>query len=219
MKLGNKGYFQLQQTSRRKKFELFMHVFEPTAAYRILDIGGAEGSFFSALYPWPERVIVVDLRGGALEELRRSTPVLANALRLPFADDAFDIVWSNAVIEHVGVFEMQQKFADEIRRVGQGYFVATPWKGFPIELHYKMPLYQFVPKRVQRWLIQRMDIGWREKGRWEDINLLWQRQLRQLFPDGRVVKQRVTIWPENLIAYRARQGGSAPSHQASAPLD
>lgn len=204
MRFGSKGYFQLQQISRRKKFDLFMQVFEPTPADLILDIGGAEGSFFSALYPWPERVVVVDLRCSALQQLRHSTPVLGDALRLPFADAAYDIVWSNAVIEHVGDFSLQRRFAHEIRRVGQGYFLATPWKGFPIELHYKLPLYQFVPKQVQKWLIRRLDIGWREKGRWEDINLLWHRQLVQLFPDACAIKQRVTVWPESLIAYRPR---------------
>jgi hypothetical protein len=204
MRLGSEGYFQQQQISRHRKFDLFMEVFQPTAADRILDVGGADGSFFSALYPWPECVVVVDLRCGALQQLSRSRPVLGNGLRLPFADCAFDIVWSNATIEHVGGFARQQQFAGEIRRIAQGYFLTTPWKGFPIELHYKVPFYQFVPKRVQRWLIDHFSIGWREKGRWEEVNLLWHRQLRKLFPDAHTLKQRVTPWPESLIAYRPR---------------
>jgi hypothetical protein len=156
------------------------------------------------LYLWPERIVVLDIDFGSLQRLSQCTPVCGNGIRLPFEDEAFDIVWSNAVIEHVGGFEAQGQFAAEIRRVGRGYFVTTPWKGFPVELHYKLPLYQFVPKPVQRWISNHVALGWCEPGQWADINLLWQHQLQSLFPDARVVKQRITLWPEILIAYSTR---------------
>ena len=43
--------------------------------------------------------------------------------RLPFADQAFDIVFSNSVIEHVGGPDAQARFAREVARVGRGYWV------------------------------------------------------------------------------------------------
>lgn len=197
----SQGFFKLQYQSRRRKFELFMKLLRPTEQDLVLDCGGGDSSYLEALYPWPERIVVLDI---ALANQRpiASMPVCANALHLPFHDHAFDIVWSNAVIEHVGDFARQQQFAREVGRVGRSYFVTTPWKGFPIELHYKLPLYQFVPKALQRWLSQRYAIGWYAKGQWENIHLLWQRQLQRLFPEAQVLKHHVTPWPETLIAYR-----------------
>jgi ubiquinone/menaquinone biosynthesis C-methylase UbiE len=199
-------FFRLQYRSRRRKFELFMNVLRPTAQDLVLDCGGGDSSYFEALYPWPERIVVLDI-ARANQQPGASMPVCADGLYLPFRDQTFDIIWSNAVVEHVGDFTRQRQFARELRRVGRSYFVTTPWKGFPIELHYKLPLYQFVPKIAQRWLSRRYAIGWYPKGQWEDINLLWQRQLQLLFPDARVFKHQITPWPETLIAYRTKGVG------------
>lgn len=205
--LGKRGFFQLQISSRQRKFDLFMELFDPSPQDLVLDLGGGDGSYLSTMYPWPERVVVIDIqleRIARIGSFSRALPLLADGTRLPFAGGAFDLLWSNAVIEHVGGHDNQQAFASEVRRVAKAYFVTTPWRGFPIELHYKLPLYQFVPKRLQRAISQHMAIGWYGRGEWEEINLLWHRQLRMLFPEAQVIKQRVTPWPETLIAFRAR---------------
>ncbi len=201
MKIG-KGFFGLQTVSREKKMNFFMNLFRPNPSTTILDLGGSDGSYFLSLYPWPEQIVALDVDLEALRSIVRGQPIRGNGLHLPFKDGAFDVVWSNAVIEHVGSFGVQRVFAEEIQRVGKGYFVTTPWKGFPIELHYKLPLYQFVPKYIQRCLGKHFAIGWYSKGEWEDINLLWHSQFQRLFPEACTVKHRVTLWPETLIAYK-----------------
>jgi hypothetical protein len=198
-----KGHFKLQKTSRERKFALFMQLLKPEPDHRALDIGGADGSYLASLYPWPERVTVLDLSMFLVRRVRGANAVCADALTLPFPDGAFDLVWSNAVIEHVGDLDRQRRFAEEIRRVTDRYFVTTPWRGFPMELHYRLPMYQFVPKGIQRFISKRFAVGYYPKGQWEDINLLWRRQMVSLFPDARVIMQRVTVWPETLIAYKA----------------
>lgn len=130
--------------------------------------------------------------------------VVADGCRLPFPDKSFDIVFSNAVIEHVSR-EGQQQMAQEIVRVGRSWFVTTPNFWYPIELHHKLPLFQFLPMRGQSF-IQRTLRTWPQG---EPINLLTSGELQGLLPGSRVKKVRVTFYPEALIAYRSFGGNSS----------
>lgn len=53
----------------------------------------------------------------------------------PFGDKEFDWVFSNAVIEHVGGFDEQVRFTNEMLRTARRVFFTTPNKYFPIEAH------------------------------------------------------------------------------------
>ena len=55
--------------------------------------------------------------------------------RFPFADQEFEWVFSNAVIEHVGGPADQLEFINEMLRVGRDVFFTTPNKYFPFETH------------------------------------------------------------------------------------
>jgi SAM-dependent methyltransferase len=70
-----------------------------------------------------------------LMESARAGYVRADGRRLPFADNSFDVVFSNAVIEHVGSFEDQLRFVNEHKRVGRHWVITTPNRWFPIESH------------------------------------------------------------------------------------
>lgn len=66
----------------------------------------------------------------------------------PFADKSFDVCWSNAVLEHVGGEEQQILFLKEIHRVAKVAFITTPNRYFPIEVHTRIPLLHFLPKKI-----------------------------------------------------------------------
>jgi hypothetical protein len=61
--------------------------------------------------------------------------VIADGRALPFATRSVDLVFSNAVIEHVGGESDQRSFVAEHERVGAGWVMTTPNRWCPIESH------------------------------------------------------------------------------------
>ena len=144
--------------SRKRKLRLFLDELQPTAETTVLDVGADELSFgegdgcrtlnfFEEHYPWPERITALGLQDG--EGFRARYPgiryVQGDACALPFADGEFDIVFSNAVIEHVGARERQRRFVREAIRVGRSVFVTTPNRRFPVEVHTRLPVVHWLP--------------------------------------------------------------------------
>jgi len=74
-----------------------------------------------------------------------------DACDLPFDDDAFDFVVSNAVIEHVGGPERARAMlAESVRVARRGAFHTTPDRAFPVEVHTRLPLLHWLPRRWQQ---------------------------------------------------------------------
>jgi len=197
---------KFRQKSRDKKYQLFINKLDPKSDETIVNIGAGNGLFLESIYDRQDKIIALDIEMVMLHDLKRKYPavqcIVADAKALPFKNKTVKISFSNAVIEHVGSNSNQQKFAEEINRVSQKYYVTCPNKYFPFEFHYRLPFYQFVPKSIQKWLFDKFNIGLWYENRWEDINLLSFRQLKKLFPNTTVVKQRVTFCAETLICYK-----------------
>jgi len=69
----------------------------------------------------------------------------------PFAENEFEWVFSNAVIEHVGNREDQIVFLNEMLRVGKNVFFTTPNKWFPIESHTNVLFRHWFDESFYRW--------------------------------------------------------------------
>lgn len=191
--------------SRRRKLQLFLEELHPTSATTILDVGvdevgfGAEGgqsgcgthNFFEEHYPWQERITALGLHDGTT--FRRRHPEIAylqgDACALPFADRSFDVVFSNAVIEHVGDLGRQRLFVSEALRVGRRVFLTTPNRWFPIEVHTRLPLVHWLPKGATDRVYALTGQGWAR-----DNHLLGSSDLRRLFPGPvRIVNLGLTL--------------------------
>lgn len=198
----------LSQKSREQKFQLFHSVFQPRPEDRVLDVG-VSGHFFARytfedFYPYPERITAGSIRLEEIETARQAYPspsyLVLDGSKLPFPDQSFDVVFSNAVIEHVLGEGRQAEFAREVMRVGKSWFVTTPNYWFPFEPHYQLPFIQFLPRHLQR-TYNRLFGTAIAKGEVQDLALLSARELRRLFPTSVVLGMRVTFWPETLVAY------------------
>src|ERR671923_1134362 len=187
---------------RERRYRLFLELCGVGVDESILDVGAGKGGALER-FNTTNPIVAVDLKPDTSEWLDAPNVDVrvGDGTRLEFADHEFPVVFSSSTIEHVPK-ELQPAFASEIRRVGGRYFVQTPNRYFPIEPHYQFPFFQFLPRRLQRAINGRFSLGWREKGHWEEVNLLSARQLRRLFPDAEIHRERVAGLTKSLMAVR-----------------
>lgn len=187
---------------RKRRYERFLELCRVGADDAILDVGAGAGAALERFNTTNE-IVAVDLNPLESEWLQASNVKVhvADGTCLPFQDGAFPVVFSSSVIEHVPK-DLQVRFASEIRRVGRRYVVQTPNRYFPIEPHYQVPFIHFLPEPLRRLLNKRFTLGWQQKGSWEDIALLSARDLRRLFPDGEVHRERMFGLTKSLMVVR-----------------
>jgi SAM-dependent methyltransferase len=195
---------EISLRSRRRKLALFLETMAPTPETTVLDLGVDDLGFgdpasagcgtinhFEEHYPWPERITALGLAPG--ERFRARYPhvryVQGDALSLPFADGEFDVVFSNAVVEHVGRREQQRRFVEEALRVARRAFVTTPNRWFPLEVHTLLPLVHWLPEPLAHRAYDLVGKPWAKEN-----HLLGPGDLRDLFPgDVRVVNLGMTL--------------------------
>lgn len=179
---------------------------------RIADIGGRE-EYWQPILPVLEetgaRVTVVNLEKTQPQSGARFDFCYGNACDLAeFGDQSFDFVHSNSLIEHVGQWSDMKRCAAEIRRLAPAYYVQTPYLWFPIEPHYRFPLFAWLPEawRVRLTMVRgwgyiakavTLDDAMREV---QGINLLDKRQMQVLFPEAEVRFERVLGLPKSMMA-------------------
>ncbi|MBA2332227.1 MAG: methyltransferase domain-containing protein [Actinobacteria bacterium] len=193
--------------SRRRKLALFLETMRPTAETTVLDIGvddagfgeirmtehGSCGTlnFFEQAYPWPGQITALGQHEGRAfgDRFPAIRYVQGNAVELPFEDSSFDIVYSNAVIEHVGGIETQRRFVAEALRVAPRAFITTPNRWFPVDVHTRLPLVHWLPERLAHRGFDLARKSWAKENR-----LLGPGELEELFPgDARIVNLGMTL--------------------------
>ena len=187
--------------------------------FTILDLGGRADYWrrvgFDFLDSHDLRIVCVNYTEAELyasnDQHPRLTARVGDACAMADADNSYNLVHSNSVVEHVGRFASMRAFAGEVRRLAPAYYVQTPYFWFPIDPHWpKMPFFHWLPLSWRQKLLRRFSLGW--GGPCRDIDhamhdlegtiLLDWSQMRTLFPDGRIRAERLFGLAKSMIAER-----------------
>jgi hypothetical protein len=201
--------------ARTKMYEAFVQTLQPSADTTIVDIGATpdavteDSNFLEKWYPHPERITATSIEDASyLEEAHPGVSFVQTAGdRLPFDDRQFDIAFSSAVIEHVGDRSHQRQFISEMVRVSRRFFLTTPDRRFPMELHTFLPFVHWLPQRHHQSILRK--VGKTTWASTENLNLLDEKSLRLLFPPG----ASVSVDGVNLLGVRSNLvvHGSSPA--------
>ena len=208
----NRNPDSLSAKYRKKRFLLFENLIaQLEKPIRILDVGGTQ-RFWEVMGLSELDGVYITLIN--IDNQTVSSPnfksVVGNACDMRvFTDGWFDVVFSNSVIEHVGGNEDQIQMAEEVKRVGNRYFIQTPNKYFPIEPHFLFPFFQFLPIPFRIWLLCHFDLGWVKKVKnFEEANntitsirLLKKGEFIHLFPEASLYEEKIMGITKSFIVY------------------
>jgi hypothetical protein len=181
----------------------------------VLDLGGTSDYWRAVgidfLHDNGFQITILNFESSELGEGPFKT-LVGDACAVELPDMSYDLVHSNSVIEHVGDWDRMEQFAKEVRRLAPAYYVQTPNWWFPIEPHfYKVPMFQWLPKSIRASILYHLPIAHsgriRDRERAMEIvkttRLLTPRQMRRLFPDGELLRERFGGLTKSLIMTRS----------------
>jgi SAM-dependent methyltransferase len=196
--------------AREKMFAQFVRYVPFDGRSSVVDIGVtpdrelADSNFFERLYRYPANITATSIEDASfLEEQYPGLRFIQTpGDALPFGDREFSIAFSSAVVEHVGDRDAQRRFIAELTRVSSRFFVTTPNRWFPLEVHTFLPLMHWLPQRAHQHILRLLHVPfWAST---DNLNLLSANDLVGLFPadvEVHLVRYRLCGWCSNLIAF------------------
>jgi ubiquinone/menaquinone biosynthesis C-methylase UbiE len=165
------------------KIERLLDLANRPQPLRMLEVGTGSGGIAHYFGTHPQlrcEVDAVDVHDNRLvTESYRFQQV--HDTKLPFADESFDVVLSNHVIEHVGNRDEQLAHLRELHRVlrrdGVGY-LAVPNRWMLVEPHYRLPFLSWLPQAVADVYVRLAS-----KGKYFDCQPLTTRKLESMLGD------------------------------------
>jgi hypothetical protein len=129
--------------------------------------------------------------------------ILGDGCNNQLDDNTYDIVYSNATIEHVGSYKNQKLFISECVRVAKkNIFITTPNRYFFLDFHTKIPFIHFFPKKIHRKILSLL--GYDFFSVEENLNLLSKKNLIDLcqmlkIKRYKIISYKVFFFTSNLI--------------------
>lgn len=201
----------VSRVARESMFAFFMKIMRPTPESRIIDVGVTpdeslpDSNVFESLYPYKHRITATSIEDAS--HIRRLYPgvefVRTERFDLPFQAGSFEIAFCSAVLEHVGDTHQQERFLKEILRVSKRFFIVTPNRQFPLELHTLLPVLHWLPRSSHQSLLRRLGFDFWAKS--DNLTLLTPGEARKLLKPWThqlIVKVHFLLGlPSNIILY------------------
>jgi hypothetical protein len=197
----------LSARSRLKRWGKFAECFPQLDQMKVLDLGGTT-SYWREAPVAPAHVTVVNM-SKETSRIAWLKPVQADACTFS-AQERFDLVVSNSLIEHVGGHFRRQQLADVVRAHSARYWIQTPYRYFPVEPHWVAPAFQWLPAAARARYSKAWPVGHfansspeRVLGDVLDIELLSKIEMRYYFPEALLWSERLMGITKSLVAINA----------------
>lgn len=178
--------FKLLEKYRNKIFLKFLKHIPFNNKTTIIDIGTTNvdldhENYLIKKYPYKNRITC--LSNQTFSNIKKKIPqintIKGDGRRIRLKDNRFDVVYSNATIEHVGNFSNQIKFVKEALRISKKYvFITTPNRNFFLDLHTLIPIVHWFPKRIHRIILKMVGHNFLSKEK--NLNLLNSNSLQKI---------------------------------------
>lgn len=180
-----RGYIdQLALKKRLNMLRVFLDEFPDHTCDSILDVGvtadadALSSNFLEKYHPQVHKIIALSNQNAHfLEDVYPGIKFMqGDAREIPLDNNSVDIVFSAAVIEHLGSRDNQVAMLRECYRVARkGVFITTPNRWHPVEVHTLLPLLHWLPKPAHRKLLGMLGMSFYAQE--ENLNLLDRRTL------------------------------------------
>ncbi len=200
----------LGERKRAQRWEWLRATFADIGSMSVIDLGGTVQAWQRAPLR-PATVHVVNLEAPPADVPDWIRADQADVCDLPghIADSEYDLVFSNAVIEHVGGHTQRRKFAAAVHKLAPRHWVQTPYRYFPIEPHWLFPGFQFLPVTVRgeisrRWPFVHTPSASHAEGvrAAMSVELLSRTEMALYFPDSELRYEKVSGMIKSLIAVK-----------------
>lgn len=205
--------YKISRWNRDRKWKIFTTLFRIDENIKILDIGYQSvenrdiDNYLEKHYPYPENITALGIEDptNLMGKYPQIKVIRYDGINFPFKNKEFDIGWSNAVLEHVGDRNAQIHFLKEVNRVCKFFFITTPNKFFPIEIHTKIPLLHFLlPKKWFDIILKLTGKSWATENY---MRLCSRRDLQKMLTeagitDYKIIKNKFFIFTIDFIIYR-----------------
>jgi SAM-dependent methyltransferase len=201
---GNPSFVWREGQERRLQM---IRRYAPLAGKRVLDVGCGIGMYPTAFLRYTDDVVGIEIEfERAQQAYEKATVTQARGEDLPFPDDAFDIVHSHEVLEHVTDDRRAVREMVRVVRPGGRIVIFVPNRLYAFETHgiYWRGEYQFGNKPFVNWLPTPL----RDRLA-PHVRAYTRRDLRRLFADLPVrVVVHTQIYPgyDNIVARKPRLG-------------
>jgi hypothetical protein len=209
------GPESLGARARSRRWDVFRKAFPALEEMAVLDLGGTAEAWRRAPVK-PRKVVVLNLTEPGTSDDPSVIPVTGDActarpsLAAKGVDQAFDVVYSNSLLEHVGGHAKRLDVAGEVAALAPYHWIQTPNRYFPVEPHWLFPGMQFLPVRMRTRIAERWSLSHtppdsfeaaQEAVQWTE--LISVSELRSYFPDSEIYKERLAGMTKSITAVRA----------------